>query len=100
MSSRQLTRAFFPNPPAEYQQDTIAAIQEAYEILIRQLQNPGDERFTTLTLTNLQSGSDQGLEVGAVYEKEGFLKIALANEPNALGVAATGSVGSVTVSTP
>lgn len=100
MSSRQLTRAFFPNPPAEYQQDTIAAIQEAYETLIRQLQNPGDERFTTLTLTNLQSGSDQGLEVGAVYEKEGFLKIALANEPNALGVAATGSVGSVTVSTP
>ena len=100
MSSRQLTRAFFPNPPAEYQQDTIAAIQEAYEILIRQLQNPGDERFTTLTLTNLQSGSDQGLEVGAVYEKQGFLKIALANEPNALGVAATGSVGSVTVSTP
>jgi hypothetical protein len=100
MSSRQLTRAFFPNPPAEYQQDTIAAIQEAYETLIRQLQNPGDERFTTLTLTNLQSGSDQGLEVGAIYEKEGFLKIALANEPNALGVAATGSVGSVTVSTP
>jgi len=100
MSSRQVTRAFFPNPPAEYQQDTIAAIQEAYEILIRQLQNPGDERFTTLTLTNLQSGSDQGLEVGAVYEKEGFLKIALANEPNALGVAANGSVGSVTVSTP
>jgi Tfp pilus assembly protein PilO len=100
MSSRQLTRAFFPNPPAEYQQDTIAAIQEAYETLIRQLQNPGDERFTTLTLTNLQSGSDQGLEVGAIYEKEGFLKIALANEPNALGVSATGSVGSVTVSTP
>jgi hypothetical protein len=100
MSSRQLTRVYFPNPPAEYQQDTIAAIQEAYETLIRQIQNPGDIRATNITLTNLQSGSDQGLEVGAVYEKEGFLKIALANEPNALGVAATGSVGSVTVSTP
>jgi len=100
MSSRQLTRAFFPNPPAEYQQDTIAAIQEAYETLIRQIQNPGDIRATNITLTNLQSGSDQGLEVGAVYEKQGFLKIALANEPNVLGVSATGSVGSVTVSTP
>jgi hypothetical protein len=100
MSSRQLTRVYFPNPPAEYQQDTIAAIQEAYETLIRQIQNPGDIRATNITLTTLQSGSDQGLEVGAVYEKEGFLKIALANEPNALGVAATGSVGSVTVSTP
>jgi len=100
MSSRQLTRVYFPNPPAEYQQDTIAAIQEAYETLIRQIQNPGDIRATNITLTNLQSGSDQGLEVGAVYEKQGFLKIALANEPNALGVSATGSVGSVTVSTP
>jgi len=100
MSSRQLTRVYFPNPPAEYQQNTIAAIQEAYETLIRQIQNPGDIRATNITLTNLQSGSDQGLEVGAVYEKEGFLKIALANEPNALGVSATGSVGSVTVSTP
>lgn len=100
MSSRQLTRVYFPNPPAEYQQNTIAAIQEAYETLIRQIQNPGDIRATNITLTNLQSGSDQGLEVGAVYEKQGFLKIALANEPNALGVAATGSVGSVTVSTP
>jgi len=98
--SRQLTRVYFPNPPAEYQQNTIAAIQEAYETLIRQIQNPGDIRATNITLTNLQSGSDQGLEVGAVYEKQGFLKIALANEPNALGVAATGSVGSVTVSTP
>jgi len=100
MSSRQLTRVYFPNPPAEYQQNTIAAIQEAYETLIRQIQNPGDIRATNITLTNLQSGSDQGLEVGAVYEKQGFLKIALANEPNALGVSATGSVGSVTVSTP
>jgi len=100
MSSRQLTRVYFPNPPAEYQQNTIAAIQEAYETLIRQIQNPGDIRATNITLTNLQSGSDQGLEVGAVYEKQGFLKIALANEPNVLGVSATGSVGSVTVSTP
>jgi|TARA_R110000787_G_scaffold107511_1_gene215525 hypothetical protein len=100
MSSRQLTRVYFPNPPAEYQQDTIAAIQEAYETLIRQIQNPGDVRATDITLTNLQSGSDQGLEVGAVYEKEGFLKITLAYSPNALGVSGTGSVGSVTVNTP
>jgi hypothetical protein len=37
------------------------------------------------------------LEVGAVYEKEGFLKIALANEPNALGVSGSGVLGSVSV---
>jgi hypothetical protein len=97
MSSRQLTRVYFPNPPADYQQDTIATIQEAYETLIRQIQNPGDIRATNITLTNLQSGSDQGLEPGAVYEKEGFLKIALTNEPNALGVSGSGVLGTVTV---
>ena len=97
MSSRQLTRVYFPNPPAEYQQDTIAAIQEAYETLIRQIQNPGDIRATNITLTNLQSGSDQGLEVGAVYEKDGFLKITLANSPNPAGVSGSGVLGSVSV---
>ena len=97
MSSRQLSRVYFPNPPPEYQQDTIAAIQEAYETLIRQIQNPGDVRATDITLTNLQSGSDQGLEVGAVYEKEGFLKITLANSPNPAGVSGSGVLGAVTV---
>jgi hypothetical protein len=97
MSSRQLTRVYFPNPPAEYQQDTIAAIQEAYETLIRQIQNPGDVRATDITLTNLQSGSDTGLEVGAVYEKDGFLKITLANTPNPAGVSGSGVLGSVSV---
>tara|TARA_R110000796_G_scaffold49457_1_gene117971 strand:+ start:231 stop:533 length:303 start_codon:yes stop_codon:yes gene_type:complete len=97
MSSRQLTRVYFPNPPAEYQQDTIATIQEAYETLIRQIQNPGDVRATDITLTNLQSGSDTGLEVGAVYEKDGFLKITLANTPNPAGVSGSGVLGSVSV---
>ena len=68
MSSRRLTRVYFPNPPVQYSQETIAAIQEAYETLLRQIQNPGDVRATAITLTNLQSGNDAGLEVGAVYE--------------------------------
>ena len=97
MSSRQLSRVYFPNPPPDYQQDTIAAIQEAYETLIRQIQNPGDVRATDITLTNLQSGSDTGLEVGAVYEKDGFLKITLANSPNPAGVSGSGVLGSVSV---
>ena len=53
----------------------------------------------------LQSGlpaiaDDSGLEVGAVYEKDGFLKITLGNVPNPAGVSGTGVVGSVTVLTP
>jgi len=45
----------------------------------------------------LQSGSDTGLEVGAVYEKDGFLKITLANSPNPAGVSGSGVLGSVSV---
>lgn len=99
MSTRQVTRVFFPNPPEEYTQKSLAAVQQAYEQLVRQLQNPGDERLTNLTLTALQSGSDQGLPPGEVYEKDGFLKIALADKPNPGGVSATMGVGSVTVTT-
>lgn len=99
MSSRSLTRVFFPNPTSEYNQANLAAIQEAYETLIRQIQNPGDSRATNLTLTNLQQGNDLGLEVGAVYEKNGFLKIALGNAPNPAGVSGLGVLGVVTVVT-
>jgi len=97
MSSRGLTRVFFPNPTSEYDQANLAAIQEAYETLIRQIQNPGDSRATTLTLTDLQQGNDSGLEVGAVYEKDGFLKITLAYSPNPAGVSGIGVLGAVTV---
>ena len=51
-----------------------------------------------MTLTALQD-NDQGLEVGALYQREGFLKITVANLPNPPGSAATASVGSVTVTT-
>jgi hypothetical protein len=53
--------------------------------------------LTNLTLTALQSGSDQGLAPGDVYEKDGFLKVALADKPNVAGVSGTTALGSVTV---
>ena len=99
MSSRSLTRVFFPNAPDTYQQGHQAEVQRSFLLFLQQLQNPGDARHTNLTLTNLQSGNDQGLETGAVYEKDGFLKIALANEPNVAGVSGTTALGSVTVTT-
>lgn len=97
MSSRELVRPFFPIAPREYSQEHQADIQRQFSLFVRQIQNPGDERATTLNLTNLQSGSDQGLAVGDVYEKEGFLKITLANTPNVASVSGTTALGSVTV---
>ena len=97
--SRLLTRPFFPNPPEEYSLAHQAELQRAIEVLIRQLQNPGDERFTKLVLTDLPT-DDSGLEVGAIFDYNGYLKITHSNTPHPAGVVGTSAVGSVTVSTP
>lgn len=96
--SRRLTRSFFALPPDQYDQTYFSQMVQSFSFLLEQLQNPGDARHTTLTLTNLQT-NDQGLEPGALFQQDGFVKIAQANTPHVGGIASTGEVGSVTVST-
>lgn len=96
--SRRLTRAFFAVPPREYDQTYFSQLVQSFSFLLEQLQNPGDARHTTMTLTNLQT-NDQGLEPGALFQQGGFVKIAQANTPHVAGLTATTSVGSVTVTT-
>jgi hypothetical protein len=69
----------------------------ALETFISVVQNPGGSRATDLTLTALQSGNDVGLEVGGLYEVNGFVKITLANVSACSGISATGAIGTVTV---
>jgi hypothetical protein len=47
-------------------------------------------------LTNLQT-NDQGLEVGALFDYNGYVRLSKLNEAYVGGVSATGSVGTVTV---
>ena len=96
MSSRGLNRPFFPRAPSQYEQAHQAEIQRAFELFIRQVQNPGDARHTTLALTNLQEG-DNGLAPGDLFEYNGFVKVTKVNQPNPIGVQATGFVGTVAV---
>jgi len=65
---------------------------------MEQQQNPGEERATKLTLTDLQT-DDSGLENGALFQQDGFVKIALIDKPHVRGSGATGAVGTVTVTT-
>lgn len=97
--SRNLPLPFLAVPPAEYQQSYFSALVQSISTYMRNERNPGEGRHTTLVLTNLPT-SDQGLEVGALFEQDGFVKIAKANTPHVVGLLSTGSVGSVTVSTP
>ena len=96
--SRKLTRSFFAVPPGQYDQTYFSQLVQSFYFLLEQLQNPGDARHTTMTLTNLQT-NDQGLEPGALFQQDGFVKITQANTPHVGGIASTGEVGSVTVST-
>jgi hypothetical protein len=96
--SRNLVLPFLPVPPNEYQQQYFAEVVRAISVYMQNQQNPGEGRHTAMVLTNLQT-NDQGLETGALFEQDGFVKIAKANTPHVGGLTATGAVGSVTVST-
>tara|TARA_S200002703_G_scaffold35221_1_gene30368 strand:- start:8345 stop:8644 length:300 start_codon:yes stop_codon:yes gene_type:complete len=98
MSSRSLVRPLFPDPPAEYNQQYQFELVRAFSVLLQQLQNPGDARHTTVTLTGLPT-NDQGLEEGALFEVDGFVKISRSFNPHLAGASGTGAVGSVTVTT-
>lgn len=99
MSSRKVVRPLFPQAPAEYNQNYTAEVVRAFSLFLEQVQNPGDQRATNITLTNLQD-NNQGLETGAVFQVNGVLHITLANQPYPAGLSATSAVGTVTVSLP
>ena len=94
--SRNLVRPFFPVPPTEYSQPYFQEIIRSFSVYLDQQQNPGEGRNTFIVLTNLQT-NDVGLETGALFEADGFVKITKLNTPHVAGNSATGSVGSVTV---
>ena len=94
--SRNLVRPYFPVPPQGYDQGYFAEVIRSFSVYLEQQQNPGEGRNTFLVLTNLQN-NDFGLETGALFEVDGFVKITKANTPHAVGSSGTGGVGSVTV---
>ena len=96
MSSRKVTLPQFPVAPATYDPMYMAEVVRAFSVFLQQMQNPGDMRGPTLTLTNLQY-HDQSLETGALFEHGGYVKITQANIPHPAGTSGTGQVGSVSV---
>jgi hypothetical protein len=96
--SRNLVLPFFPVAPQQYEQPYFAEVVRAFSVYLEQMQNPGEGRNTQLVLTNLQT-DDSGLETGALFQQDGFVKITLINTPHVRGSAGTGAVGTVTVTT-
>ena len=96
--ARNLVLPYFPLPPGEYDQRYFAELVRSFSLYLEQQQNPGEERATTITLTNLPI-DDFGLETGALFQQDGFVKITRTNVPHVRGSSGTGAVGTVTVST-
>lgn len=74
MSSNQLAPPRLPEAPTEYSPQYMSDLLRALELFIAQERNPGEMRGTKITLTNLPT-SASGLEVGALYNDSGTVKI-------------------------
>jgi hypothetical protein len=97
--ARNLNLPFLPVPPEKYDQSYFSEIVRALSVYMQNERNPGEGRNTFTVFTNLQT-DDVGLEPGAVFNHGGYLKVSELNSPHVQGSSATGTVGSVTVSTP
>jgi len=86
-----------PEAPEEYSQDYLASLVRALEVFITQERNPGQERATKVTFTDLPT-SDAGLEAGALYRIGNDVKISLADTAVPDSFLVQSSLGSVTVS--
>jgi hypothetical protein len=98
MSNRLVPAPYFPIPPSEYDQRYFNEVIRAFSVFLEQSRNPGEGRNTFTVFTNLQT-DDVGLEIGTIFKQGGYVKITEGNTPHVRGSLATGSVGSVTVTT-
>ena len=72
--SRQLVPPNFSLPPDENDAQYFNELVRSLSQLVTQLQNPGELRGTKITLTDLPT-SDTGLEVGALFNDNGTIKV-------------------------
>lgn len=89
---------YFPVPPGIYDQRYFSEVVRAFSVYLEQARNPGEGRNTFTVFTNLQT-DNVGLEVGAIFNHGGYVKITEAFSPHLRGSSATGTVGTVTVTT-
>ena len=73
-------------------------VVRTFSAFLQQFLAPGEGRNTNLTLTTLQE-DDFGLETGALFQLDGYVRIVAIQYSYPRGVSATGSTGSVTVVT-
>tara|TARA_R110000796_G_scaffold154075_2_gene270698 strand:- start:331 stop:627 length:297 start_codon:yes stop_codon:yes gene_type:complete len=94
--SRGLVQPQFPSAPDEYNKPFMAEVVRSFAVFLQQINNPGPWRATDLVLTNLQT-DDQGLELGGLFQQDGYVKVTIPYMPHPRGNVGTGAVGAATV---
>lgn len=101
MASRGIPPPRLPTPPSTLDPDLrvyLTDLTRALEFFIELENNPGEQRATKMTMTNLPT-SDTGLEVGALFEIDGRVYISRADTSVLTSVAGTMALGSLTIVT-
>lgn len=88
----------FPPPPDAYSRTYLTDLVAALNRMSFIIANPGEGRQSRLVITNLTS-TDYGLEVGTLFQVDGVVRSVVANRAYPPGLSATGSVGTVAVTT-
>ena len=97
MSSRLLNfNQILPVPTAQYSMQLQEALIRAVYNLQQNIQTPGEQRGTKITLSMLPTVV-HGLEVGALYRSGNQVFITLADSVSPPGTSGTGAIGSVTI---
>lgn len=95
---RRIPLPIFGNPPNEYDRGFLSDMSRKLNFLVTAIRSPGEGRNTTIVLTNLQT-NDYGLEPGTLFQVDGAVRISLAYAPYVTGLKATGSIGTVSITT-
>lgn len=95
---RRVPFPVFGNPTNEYDRSFLDDMSRKLNLLVTILRSPGEGRNTTIVLTNLQT-TDYGLEPGTLFQVDGVVRVSLAYAPYVTGLKATGSIGTVSVTT-
>lgn len=90
----QVIRTILPVAPNDYEQNYVNQLARNLDRVIDEQRNP------LLNIQNMPSdGVANTLELGDLYEENGFLRIVRQNDIFSGSSSATGAVGTVTVST-
>ena len=96
--ARQQPLPSIPLPPEKYSRNYLRQLVQSLVLHMQTTQTPGEGRHTDMVFTDLPH-HDKGLEVGGLFQHVGSVKISQAHNPHLSGVAASGAVGTITVST-